>query len=52
MVVIEAGIKIIIEVSDNAAGNRNAHSEDIDEDVQLILHHVAKGDEELVLKHG
>lgn len=48
MVLIKAGVEIIIKISDNAAGNGSAHSKNVDEDVQLVLHHVTDGNEELV----
>jgi hypothetical protein len=39
------------EVSDNAKGDAQAHPKYIDDDKQLVFHHVAKGYQQVVFNH-
>jgi hypothetical protein len=39
MISVEACVEVIIVIGHDAAGNCNGHSYDVDEDVNLALHH-------------
>jgi hypothetical protein len=51
MIRVEIAIEIIIEISNDTARNGNRHSNNIDGDEQLVLHHAAPGNEEVVSDH-
>ena len=48
---VKAGIKVIGEVCHDTACDSHCHSEYIDEDEHFVLHHTAKGDEEIIFDH-
>jgi hypothetical protein len=48
MILIKTDIKIIVEIPYDTAGYGCSHSKNIDEEIQFVLHHIAKGNEELV----
>ena len=49
---IKAFIKVIIEKSNNATGNCNAHSKNVDQNKQLILQEIPESDKEVVFQHS
>jgi hypothetical protein len=51
MHLIEAGIEIIVEKSDNATRYGRGHPQDVDKQVQLVFHHAAKSDEKEIFDH-
>jgi hypothetical protein len=48
---VKRSVVLIREVSNDATRDGNAHSKDVNEDEELILHHVSKGDQEKVFEH-
>ena len=49
---IKGGIVLIGKIANDAAGNGNTHTQNIDDNEQLVLHHAAKGNEQIVSYHG
>ena len=52
MMAVETQIEIVIEVANNARGNGYGHPENIDEEIDFVLHHAAKGDKQKVFDHA
>jgi hypothetical protein len=48
---VKTRIVIIIKKANYAAGNGNSHAKNIDKQVQLVLHHASKGDEQKIFNH-
>ena len=48
---IKGRIVLICKVANDAYGNGHTHTEYIDDDEQLVLHHAAKGDQEIIFNH-
>jgi hypothetical protein len=46
---VEANVEIIVEITDDATGNRYRHSENVDENVKLVLKEIPEGNEKVVL---
>jgi hypothetical protein len=49
MILIEAIVEIVIEVGDDATRNGDGHTEDVDQDVNLVLEEISNGNEQVIL---
>jgi hypothetical protein len=52
MHLIKPNIMIVVEKANDAACDGDGHPEDIDEQVQLVLHHTTKCDQQEIFDHG
>ena len=52
MVFVKTRIVIVVEIRDDAAGDGDAHSNNVDEDVQLVLEEIPECDEQIILDHN
>jgi hypothetical protein len=43
---------IVVKKTNNTAGNGDSHAKDVDEQVQLVLHHTSKSNQQKILNHG
>jgi hypothetical protein len=48
---IKCRIVFVNKVRDNTTCNRDTHSKNIDEDKELVLHHIAEGDQQEIFEH-
>ncbi|MND09602.1 hypothetical protein D3C83_330620 [compost metagenome] len=52
VVVVKTPVNVIVEISDDTGGDGDRHPEDVNGDEELVLHHAAESDEQVVLDHG
>ena len=48
---IKCCLIFVSKIGNNTASNRNSHSEHIDEDEELVLHHVSERNEKEIFEH-
>ena len=51
MVSIKCCLIFVSKIGNNTAGNGYSHTEHIDEDEELVLHHISEGNEEEIFEH-
>src|SRR6188768_1416180 len=51
MVPIKCCLIFVSKIGNNTTSNRDSHSEHIDEDEELVLHHVSEGNEKEIFEH-
>jgi hypothetical protein len=48
---IKTGVEVVVVIRGYTAGNGNGHSQYVNEDIQLALHHTAPGYEQVIFNH-
>jgi hypothetical protein len=52
MHLIKSCVVVVVKEANDTASNGDRHTKNVDEQVQLVLHHTSKSNQKKILNHG